>query len=40
VDASGHFPELLNDSKNRIGWYTGGDIIIINPETLSVVYNI
>ena len=37
---SGNFPRLLNESKNRTGWYTGGDIIIVNPETMSVVYNI
>lgn len=37
---SGNFPQLLKDSTNRVGWYTGGDIIIINKETMAVVYNI
>lgn len=36
----GHFPQLLIDSKNHIGWYTGGDIIIVDPKTMQVVYNI
>lgn len=40
VEKTGHFPKLLNESKNRIGWYTGGDIIIVDPQTLSIVYNI
>ena len=40
VEEYGHFPQLLKDSTNHIGWYTGGDIIIVNPETMSVVYNI
>lgn len=40
VEASGTFPELLHASKNHVGWYTGGDIIIVNPETMQVVYNI
>ena len=34
------FPKLLGDSKNHTGWYTGGDIVIINPKTMGVVYNI
>lgn len=40
VYKSGHFPKLLSDSRNHVGWYTGGDIIIVNPETMSIVYNI
>lgn len=40
VYKSGHFPQLLSDSRNHVGWYTGGDIIIVNPETMSIVYNI
>lgn len=36
----GHFPQLLVDSKNHIRWYTGGDIIIVDPKTMQVVYNI
>lgn len=36
----GHFPQLLVDSKNHISWYTGGDIIIVDPKTMQVVYNI
>lgn len=40
VTKSGNFPRLLNESMNTTGWYTGGDIIIVNPETMSVVYNI
>lgn len=35
-----NFPRLLKNSKNHTGWYTGGDIIIVNPETMSIVYNI
>ena len=35
-----HFPKLLNESKNHVGWYTGGDIIIVNPKTMNIVYNI
>ena len=35
-----NFPTLLKNSRNHTGWYTGGDIVIINPETLNVVYNI
>ena len=37
---SGDFPKLLSDSLNTIGWYTGGDIVIVDPETMSVIYNI
>lgn len=37
---SGNFPRLLNESKNHTGWYTGGDIVIVNPETMEIVYNI
>lgn len=37
---SGNFPYLLNESLNTTGWYTGGDIVIVDPETMSVVYNI
>lgn len=40
VSPGGTFPKLLNDSKNHIGWYTGGDIIIVNPSTMEIVYNI
>ena len=40
IGPSGHFPQLLKDSTNHTGWYTGGDIIIVNPETMSIVYNI
>ena len=35
-----HFPTLMKESTNRVAWYTGGDIIIVNPKTMSVVYNI
>ena len=37
---SGNFPYLLNESLNTTGWYTGGDIVIVDPQTMSVVYNI
>ena len=40
VYKTGHFPQLLSESRNHVGWYTGGDIIIVNPETMSIVYNI
>lgn len=40
IGPKGHFPQLLKDSTNHTGWYTGGDIIIVNPETMSIVYNI
>lgn len=40
VYETGHFPQLLSESRNHTGWYTGGDIIIVNPETMSIVYNI
>ena len=40
VFETGHFPQLLSESRNHVGWYTGGDIIIVNPETMSIVYNI
>ena len=36
----GNFPKLLSDSLNTVGWYTGGDIIIVDPETMTVIYNI
>lgn len=35
-----NFPELLQASRNNTGWYTGGDIIIVDPATMQVVYNI
>lgn len=35
-----NFPRLLSNSRNNTGWYTGGDIIIVNPETMQIVYNI
>ena len=38
--AGNNFPILLNESLNTTGWYTGGDIIIIDPKTMEVVYNI
>ena len=38
--AGGHFPFLLNESLNTTGWYTGGDIVIVDPQTMEVVYNI
>ncbi len=38
--AGGHFPVLLNESLNTTGWYTGGDIVIVDPKTMEVVYNI
>ena len=38
--AGGHFPILLNESLNTTGWYTGGDIVIVDPQTMEVVYNI
>lgn len=37
---SGTFPELLYTSLNHQSWYSGGDIIIVNPTTHAVVYNI
>lgn len=40
VEKQGSFPYLLNESKNHTGWYTGGDIVIVNPQTMGVVYNI
>lgn len=40
IGPGGNFPQLLKDSTNHTGWYTGGDIVIINPETMGVVYNI
>lgn len=40
VFSDANFPRLLKESKNHTGWYTGGDIIIVNPETMSIVYNI
>ena len=40
VGQYGGFPRLLKESTNTTGWYTGGDIIIVNPETMNVVYNI
>lgn len=40
VEPAGNFAELLAASRNSIGWYTGGDIIIVNPNTMEVVYNI
>lgn len=40
IQKGANFPKLLSDSRNRIGWYTGGDILIINPETMNIVYNI
>lgn len=40
AESYGSFPQLLSDSKNHIGWYTGGDIIIVDPKTMGVVYNI
>lgn len=36
----GNFAELLKESRNHIGWYTGGDIVIVSPETMQIVYNI
>lgn len=35
-----NFAELLKESRNHIGWYTGGDIVIVSPETMQIVYNI
>jgi hypothetical protein len=40
AEAQSSFPRLLNESKNHTGWYTGGDIIIVDPKTMGVVYNI
>lgn len=40
VFQNANFPRLLKNSKNHTGWYTGGDIVIVNPETMSIVYNI
>ncbi|MBO7078992.1 MAG: hypothetical protein J6W64_04180 [Bacilli bacterium] len=40
VEPSGTFAELLAASRNSIGWYTGGDIVIVNPQTMEIVYNI
>lgn len=40
VESYGTFPYLLNESKNHTGWYTGGDIVIVNPKTMGIVYNI
>ena len=40
IGPGGNFPQLIKDSTNHTGWYTGGDIIIVNPQTMAVVYNI
>lgn len=40
AEAYSSFPQLLNESKNHVGWYTGGDIVIVDPKTMGVVYNI
>lgn len=40
ITPTSHLPQLLHDSLNSIGWYTGGDIVIVNPKTMEVVYNI
>lgn len=40
VERTGNFPWLLAASRNHTGWYTGGDIVIVSPETMQVVYNI
>ena len=37
ADRFGNFPRLLNESKNHVGWYTGGDIIIVNPKTNLII---
>lgn len=40
IGPHGHYPQLLKNAMNTIGWYTGGDIVIVNPKTMQVVYNI
>jgi hypothetical protein len=40
VSRQGNFPKLLHESKNTVSWYTGGDIIIVNPKDMSIAYNI
>lgn len=40
IDANGNFSTLLRESRNSTGWYTGGDIVIVSPETMQIVYNI
>lgn len=40
MGVAGNFPRLLSDSLNHTGWYTGGDIVIVDPKTMSVIYNI
>lgn len=40
VAPNGNFAKLLYDSTNSISWYTGGDIIIVDKNTMQVVYNI
>ena len=40
VEPEGTFAELLKAGQNSIGWYTGGDIVIVSPQTMEIVYNI
>lgn len=40
VTPNGNFAKLLYDSTNTISWYTGGDIVIVDKDTMQVVYNI
>lgn len=35
-----NFAKLLHESKNNTAWYTGGDIVIVNPKNMQIVYNI
>jgi hypothetical protein len=30
----------LHESKNNISWYSGGDIIIVDKNSMAVAYNI
>ncbi len=40
VGPNGNFTRMLKSGTNNIPWFTGGDIVIIDPKTMHVVYNI
>ena len=40
VNKASNFPRLLHESKNNISWYSGGDIIIVDKNSMAVAYNI
>jgi hypothetical protein len=40
VEKGSNFPRLLHESKNTTSWYSGGDIVIVNPKSMAVAYNI